>query len=54
MDKEVFAYMTRTIYYNEEYREFGYLTLNKLGVVDNLILRVKPCFSAPGNDTQVA
>jgi hypothetical protein len=32
IDKEAFAYMTDTIYYNEEYREFGYLTLNKLQV----------------------
>lgn len=32
-DKEAFAYMTRTIYYNEEYREFGYLTLNRLQVI---------------------
>ncbi|KAI6231590.1 TIMELESS domain-containing protein [Aphelenchoides besseyi] len=29
-DKEVFAYMTRAIYYMEEYREFGYMTLGRL------------------------
>ncbi|KAI6171519.1 TIMELESS domain-containing protein [Aphelenchoides bicaudatus] len=30
MDKEMFSYMTQTIYYNEEYREFPYLILNRL------------------------
>ncbi|KAI6221858.1 TIMELESS domain-containing protein [Aphelenchoides fujianensis] len=29
-DQEAFAYMTRAIYYMEEYREFGYTTLGQL------------------------
>ncbi|KAI6221835.1 TIMELESS domain-containing protein [Aphelenchoides fujianensis] len=30
VDQEAFAYMTRAIYYMEEYREFGYTTLGQL------------------------